>query len=43
MSKGYCLALLLSAAGFFLLWRFTRRRAVLAKQKTDSAQELACR
>lgn len=42
------LALLLSAAGFFLLWRFTLRRAAQAKQhltkdEGDTAQELVCR
>ena len=42
------LALLLCAAGFFLLWRFTLRRAARAKQhltkdEGDTAQELVCR
>ncbi|HEX5791899.1 MAG TPA: PepSY-associated TM helix domain-containing protein, partial [Rheinheimera sp.] len=37
------LALLLSAAGFFLLWHFSLRRAAQAKHEGDTAQELACR
>ncbi|WP_218573512.1 PepSY-associated TM helix domain-containing protein [Rheinheimera lutimaris] len=37
------LMLLLSAGGFFLLWRFTVRRKAAAKQHRDTAQELVCR
>ncbi|MDR6982022.1 putative iron-regulated membrane protein [Rheinheimera pacifica] len=35
--------LLLSAGGFFLLWRFTARRKAAAEQRSKTAQELACR
>src|SRR5690606_33522352 len=37
------LALLLSAASFFLLWRFTLRRENKAKPQSDASQELTCR